>query len=311
MKVRVEIENSAAQSSCNRNATLSIADHASCSLWWECCPSLEGEKIGVIGEYSAENAEVSRLLLEEAFRLLKEQGCSLAIGPMNGNTWRKYRFITERGSEPSFFLEPDNPDEWPGYFKDAGFYAFAHYTSSLGTDLSKEDPRLSRIQQRLEQNGVTIRNIDMNQFRAELSRIYSVSAVSFQNAYLYTPLAEEAFFQQYLPIAGHIRPELVFLAEEGGRTVGYLFAIPDLAQASRGKQIDTVIGKTLAILPGKKYAGLGRFLIDRMNKASGSMGFKRIIHALQYEDNTRSRSLTDFYCEVFRRYTLFAKKLVV
>jgi len=29
---------------------------------------------------------------------------------MDGSTWHRYRLPTERGAEPTFFLEPDNPE---------------------------------------------------------------------------------------------------------------------------------------------------------------------------------------------------------
>ena len=47
----------------------------------------------------------------------------MAVGPMDGSTWRRYRFITERGAEPAFFLETYNPDVWPLNFTGA-FAAF-------------------------------------------------------------------------------------------------------------------------------------------------------------------------------------------
>ena len=42
-----------------------------------------------------------------------------AVGPLDGSTWRRYRLVTERGVEPPFFMEPDNPDDWPGKRPDA------------------------------------------------------------------------------------------------------------------------------------------------------------------------------------------------
>src|SRR5436190_8969300 len=84
-----------------------------CSLWWEKTPKLPGHRLGVIGHYAACNAGAAAELLKRACAQLSKRGCSRAVGPMDGNTWRRYRFVTDRGNAPAFFLEPENPAAWP------------------------------------------------------------------------------------------------------------------------------------------------------------------------------------------------------
>ena len=208
---------------------------ARCSLWWDVVPNLKGERLGVVGHFQAGSPEAASFVLEQAAGRLREKGCTLAVGPMDGNTWRRYRVLTERGAEPSFFMEPDNPDFWPAAFKAARFAPLARYSSSLVTDLSRRDPRVDRTLERLLREGVRIRNLELDRFEEDLRRIYQVSVISFTGNYLYTELPERAFLGQYLPYKGKIVPELVLLAEHEGRPVGYLFAIPDYAAALRGQ----------------------------------------------------------------------------
>ncbi|HEY5792125.1 MAG TPA: hypothetical protein VIS74_02430 [Chthoniobacterales bacterium] len=278
------------------------------SLWWTHAPPHPGHRPGILGHFAAASLEAARKLLDGACERLREAGCTLAIGPMDGNTWRKYRLVTEPGTEPPFFLEPANPPEWPGYFVSAGFAVLATYTSSLNSDLSKRDPRADRAAERLRKAGVAIRPLDPADFADELRKIHAVSAVSFTHNFLYTELAESTFLAQYLPIQSKVRPELVLLAEHEGRPVGYLFAIPDFAQAQRGETIDTVIGKTLAVLPGKSYGGLGVVLTDELQRTAHRLGYRRVIHALQHEQNN-VRNMSEFYGPVMRRYALFARAL--
>src|SRR5512134_3810448 len=87
---------------------------ARCSLWWTRTPALLGHRVGLIGHYAAPAAAPGAGLLDRACHELAARGCSVAVGPMDGSAWRRYRLITERGTEPTFFLEPDNPDDWPG-----------------------------------------------------------------------------------------------------------------------------------------------------------------------------------------------------
>jgi GNAT superfamily N-acetyltransferase len=99
------------------------------------------------------------------------------------------------------------------------------------------------------------------------------------------------------------------LAEQRSRPVGYVFAVPDFAQAQRGSPIDTLIVKTLAVLPGRAYAGLGAWLLGEVHAAGRRLGFTRAIHALMHETN-QSRNLSAHYARTIRRYTLLSKRLV-
>lgn len=282
---------------------------ARCTLWWNVAPHIEGEKPGIIGHFQASSEEAGKLVLEQAVQRLREAGCSKAIGPMDGNTWRRYRVLTDRGAEPPFFMEPDNPDIWPRIFERAGFTPLSVYTSSLVSDLTRQDPRAERVQGRLLNDGISIRQLNPDHFEDDLRRIYEVSVISFTQNYLYTGLSEDAFLAQYLPYREKIRRELVFLAEDQGKPVGYLFAIPDYAEAMRGEPIRTVVGKTLAVLPGRRYAGLGLVLVGRLHASSHDLGYRRLIHALQHEGNNKVRNMSEYFGQVMRRYTLYARSL--
>jgi len=277
-------------------------------VWWTHTPNLPGEKIGVIGGFHATSARATSEVLRRADEQLRAQHCTLAVGPMDGNTWRRYRFVTEAGSELPFLLEPTNPPEWPGWWREAGFGPLAEFYSAVTDDLAVRDERLDGVAARMAAAGVRIRPIDPACFEEELGRIYEVSVVSFQQNYLYTPLPREDFIAQYRAIQAKVRPELVLLAECAGQPVGYVFAIPDYAAVQRGVPVDTVVVKTLAVLPTRSHAGLGALLLSEAHVAARRLGFARAIHALMHESN-RSRNLSAHYAKIFRRYTLFARRL--
>jgi GNAT superfamily N-acetyltransferase len=280
---------------------------ARCSLWWREAPALPGERVGVIGHFSpgeGDRAHTHTMLEEAAARLAKE-GCTLAVGPMDGNTWRRYRLVTERGEERPFLMEPDHPADWPRQWDEAGFTPLATYFSALGTDLAKEDAQVSRAGERLRAAGITVRALRAEDYEEELRRIYEVSARAFTDNYLYTPLPEAEFVAQYAAVRERVRADLVLLAEMSGEPVGYVFAIPDWL---RGPATDTVIVKTLAALPGRQTAGLGAWLLQLVQQRAHGLGFRRVIHALMHESNN-SLNLSRRYAEPFRRYTLYSRRL--
>lgn len=279
-----------------------------CSIWTRQTPVIDSLHVGVVGHYGAADHGQGIALLNDAAALLRSRGFKVAIGPMDGNTWRRYRLVTWRGDEPPFFLEPDNADGLPEHFLSAGFAPLAGYTSALAPDLSQEDPRVSDALRRLTSYGVTIRNIDLNRFEAELRAIHRMSIVSFASNFLYTPIGESEFVEQYQPVLPYVRRELVLIAECAGDVVGFVFAVPDLNQRKRGVAMDTVVIKTLAVHPGRRQAGLGTVLMDLCREAAHRLGFRRAIHALMHESNV-SQKVSAKTAHTIRRYTLYARSL--
>ena len=278
------------------------------SLWWSHTPPMSGERLGIIGHFAAIDADSAKEVLDEACAELRHRGRSIAVGPMDGNTWRRYRLLTERGPEPTFFLEPDNPDDWPGFFLAATFKPLATYFSAITDDLTVEDPRIPGARERLNKAGVQLRALKPDSFVEELRRIYAVSCAAFQQNFLYTSIEEAEFLAQYEPIRANVVPELVILAEHQEQPVGFVFSTPDLAQARRSQKVDTVVLKTVAVVPGRTHAGLGSVLVARCHQAARALGFRRVIHALMHESNN-SLNISGRYAKPFRRYVLYARKL--
>ena len=294
------------------DASMLISDDAGlrarCSLWWREVPPYGTERLGVIGHYGAVSEADGVAVLQAAASELARRGCTFAVGPMDGNTWRRYRLVVERGTEPPFFLEPTNPDDWPAHYTTAGFTPLAHYFSALNTDLSRRDERMTAVAERLTGVGVTIRQIDLAHFDRDLKAVYSVAEVAFREAFLYTPLPEQAFAMQYQRIRQYLRPELVLIAEHEGRPVGFAFTTPDVLELARGGKSRTAIIKTLAVLPERAYGGLGSLLSDRSHAAAGALGYERVIHALMHESN-KSRNISAHTGAPLRRYALFGRSL--
>jgi GNAT superfamily N-acetyltransferase len=279
------------------------------SLWWQVVPQHANDRLGIIGHYAADNAEFGRQLLTQACDDLKANRCTLAIGPMDGHTWRNYRFVTESNGAPPFFLEPSNPPEWPQQFSKHNFKPFANYYSSVDERLDADDDDQShRAGARLAKLGINLRTLRMDRFDEERRTIHRVVTASFRSSFLYQPQSEAEFVAQYEPIRACVRPELVTIAMHADRAVGFIFTLPDMLQARAGKPVDTSIIKTLAILPERQFAGLGSHLVAANRRAARALGHRRLIHALMHESN-KSRSISARYASVFRRYTLFAKPL--
>jgi predicted N-acetyltransferase YhbS len=282
---------------------------ARCSLWWRATPGYGNHRVGLIGHYGARDAHAAARLLRHACAELRHHDCTLAIGPMDGSTYQRYRFITERGSEPPFLLEPDNLDDWPTQFCASGFIPLVRYCSVLQERISAPDDRLLRIARRQEAAGIVIRSLDLSRFEADVRALHAVVSASFARNLLHTPVTEAAFVAQQSALRPYVVPELVLLAQREGMPVGMLFALPNWLEAQRASRVSTVILKTVAVQPEHAGRGLVAALLAQAMEAARGLGYTRAIHALMHEGN-RSLLLSAHYgTAIMRRYTLFARPL--
>jgi len=281
---------------------------ARCSIWWRETAIVDDKRIGAIGHYAADGVASAGVLLNHACRELKIRQCGVALGPMDGNTWRNYRLITVRGPAKPFFLEPDNPDEWPTHFESTGFSNYLNYVSEINPNFPGRQPELGNLRDKFAELKVTIEPLDMNCPASDLQGLYEVVSEAFAASPLYTPLGFENFVSLYAPLLTTVDPRLMLIARHEGRVVGFVFAPPDYLQSTNPEEIDTIVIKTIAILPRKEYSGLGRVLIVDMLKNAEAMGYCQAVSALMHTQN-RSQQISADCAGPMRRYALFGRKL--
>jgi GNAT superfamily N-acetyltransferase len=278
------------------------------AIWWKNTIAYQGYSTGYIGNCFNKNTESTSVLIQNACQQLRDQGCSFAIAPIDGNTWHNYRLVTEWGNYPPFFLEPNTPASLYQAFLEQDFFPIAHYYSALCTDLQISDRRLIPVKKRLNDRGITIRSLNREQLETELEKIYQIAIAAFRNNFLYQPISKPEFIALYRPILPYIQPELILIAEDQNQAIGFLFALPDALEEKRGGAIETVILKTVAVLPGRNYAGLGSILVEKCHAIASQLGYTKIIHALMNQGNPSS-NISQYYAKPIRHYALFGKKL--
>lgn len=281
---------------------------ARCSVWYHnTIKGNNGESIGVIGHFEALYEAGADAVLKQACQLLKEQGCCAIIGPMNQNTWKKYRFVTASNGAPPFMLEPQNPPEYPHYFKQAGFFEYATYLSAIEKKFDEQPQKCDEILLSLQQNDIRIETLDMARFDEQLEMIYELSLDCFQQNLFYTPLEKESFLQQYLSIKNYLIPELIFFAFHKEKPIGFFFAIPDYNQKAYQENVDTVLFKTIGVLPEYRQNKIGSAFIELAKTKAKQLGFQKVIYALIYSENVSQKLTSE--ATSFRTYTLFRKEI--
>jgi GNAT superfamily N-acetyltransferase len=281
---------------------------ARCSLWWRRTPCHGGRRVGCLGHFFASDAAAADCLLREALSRLRQEGCQLAVGPMNGNTWRDYRWVTEPGDRPAFLLEPNHPLDYPSHLSRHGFQPVARYFSALTDQLSGPDSRLERARRRLAGCGVSWRCLRDETLADDILSILQVARVAFRNNPFYVEPDVEEFLSSCERLRQSTCLNLIQLALAEQRPIGFVFAVPDGLQAARQQTVDTVVVKTLATLPGRRYAGLGQVLLASVQHEAASRGFRQAIYAL-VRDVPHLRRISARTARPIRRYALYGKVL--
>jgi hypothetical protein len=155
-----------------------------------------------LGWFAAREREAAVLLLRqvcaEAQRRFGAQ--ARVVGPLNGNTWGRYRLTLPGGSgEPPFPGEPTNPPEYPDYFLEAGFRVAAEYESRIVEDLSPRSGA-EALAQRVAREGITIRPLDPANGERELDALFVLSSAAFAENPYYQPISREEFGALYRPL---------------------------------------------------------------------------------------------------------------
>lgn len=265
-------------------------------------PIWEGQRTAFIGHFAALTDETAKLVLNAACQHARELGAQVALGPVNGSTWFSYRLLTDPGTRPPFALEPWNSPAEVERWRGAGFREWLTYHSSLATPATHPtDPREADLAAKFAH--VTIRQPTLEEphLTHDLAALHDLSLTAFAGNSLYTPLPLPAFEMLYRPLLPKVPLDWVWLAESAGQIVGFLFAYPD--PTSRA-----LVVKTLAIRPGRAWAGLGRHLSNLLHAKAFAAGAHEIIHALMWDGN-ESAALSSTRGNVIRKYAVMGREV--
>jgi len=260
-------------------------------------PDWQDMPTAALGEFSCKTVEDGQQVVEKSIQFIREHGKDQVIGPMSGDTWHSYRFITETDGSAPFLLEPTNRPHDVDIFTKVGFEKISGYFSArVPLDQTAKDVPTPTTD-------FTIEGWDGVNPEALFEQVFELSVEAFSKNAFYKPISKEDFLAMYMPIVPMIKKDLIFFARRpDGSLAGFLFGIPNYAEGPNAK---TVILKTYASLE----KGAGRHLARAFHTAALASGYEMAIHALIHDDNLSGLRSASEGAQIFRRYSLFGLKL--
>ncbi len=253
----------------------------------------------MIGSFEADDdpARVTTLL-HDAARWLREQGATQIIGPIDGDTWHRYRVNAGPFDTPPFLLEPVNPPYYDALWRAAGFEVRERYSSKRIDDISHLANKLAPMRDRALARGYRIRCIDPTRLAEELTLVWRLSLEIFRGNPFYSDIALDEFLKLYDGIERLLVPELILFIEHANDAAGFLFAYPD--GDSR-----TVNYKTIGVVPAHRRGYVGWAMLQQAYAAALTMQRPVANHCLMREENA-SQSMDAGEGTTFRHYFLYA-----
>lgn len=292
----------------------------------------EDQKVGLFGFFECvPDFAIAQSLIEAACQWLREQGMTIARGPIDLSTHNNCLFLVDGFDSPPMVMMPYNPSYYPQFMEQDGWHkakdAYA-YDFPLDKPLPAEFEKAYRIACK---SGVTFRPLRTKgkEFEQDAISLYHLFTRAFANNWSSTPRSEEEFLEEAKALQSLVDPDVFPVAEYNGEMVGFWMGLPDyniplkhvggrlnwlgiLKFLWYRRQIDQ--GRVIAIcsLPEyrRKMVPLALIYLGMQGGIQKGKPYKRAELSWVYEDNFPSRKLIEASGgKIYKTYRIYEKAL--
>jgi GNAT superfamily N-acetyltransferase len=198
----------------------------------------QNENIAFFGFFEVlEDYEAAEQLFKTAEAWAKERGHTALRGPAQWSTNDECGLLVDGFDDSPRILMTYNPSYYVDYIERLGYrYARDLWAYKLGVKefMNITGERLDKLTTRiLERKNITIYNLDMKKYDEEVNKIKLLYNNAWSKNWGFIPMTDPEFDQLADELRSIIDPDLVFIAEKDGKTVGFSLTLPDLNEPLR------------------------------------------------------------------------------
>ncbi len=225
---------------------------------------IHNEKAGFFGFFEClDNQDAANALFDTAVQWIKDKGMTKVIGPASPTSNDEYGFLIEGAEGSPVLMMPYNPKYYIRLLENYGFKkAKDLYAYIMESDKIFYDEKILRGSELVrKRNNVTIRTLDMKNFKNELDIVKQIYNKAWAVNWGFVPMtdAEIDFLAEGLkPL---VNPELVLFMEKEGQPIGFALVMPDYNQIFKKMNGRLLPFGIFHILFGKKKIDLARTII--------------------------------------------------
>lgn len=288
--------------------------------------------VGYFGFFDViEDYDVAQQLLDTAVDWVKGKGLEGIMGPGNYSTNETCGTLVEGfDSAPSVMMTYNKPYyplflEKYGMRKEMDLLSYIIYTKDVPDKLTRLS---SKILERLNNKGITVRKINLKKFSQEVESILKVYNAAWEKNWGFVPMTEQEFKHAAKDMKAIVDPDFLLLAEKEGEVIGFSLAIPDmnvaLKKLKRGRllpfglfkllyhknKIDRVRVVTLGIIEEYRKLGIDAyFYMKAFEEAKNKkMLFGEASWILE-NNEMMNKALVNINGNVYKRHRIYKKAI--
>lgn len=296
------------------------------------------ENVAFFGFFEVlEDFEAAEALFQSAEKWARERGHTALRGPAQWSTNDECGMLVDGFDDSPRILMTYNPRYYVDFIEKAG-YKYARdlwaYQLAVADFMSLNGERLDKLTARLlDRKQISIRPLNMKKFDEEVARVKLLYNEAWSQNWGFIPMTDAEFSQLAAELHDILDPEMVFLAEKNGKTVGFSITLPDLNEPLRlayprpntpdwwtmvklawhwkiRKQVKWVRVLVLGVIPEYRKLGIDALFYYKTAQAAYKKGMKMGEMSWILDNNEKmNRPIIALGGEVYKTYRYYEKGL--
>ncbi|MFT4033354.1 MAG: hypothetical protein QM669_13110 [Siphonobacter sp.] len=291
-----------------------------------------GRNDGFFGFFDCINdQETANLLFKSAIEWLKERGLTNLVGPTNPTTNDACGLLIEGFDRPPMAMMPYNAPYYIPLIEGAGLHKktdLLAYELNVAESNDKPVRMLDMLQTRLKRSGITIRQVNVKDFKNEVPKIREVYNKAWDKNLGFVPMTDDEFDYLAKDLKMILDPRYCLVAEKDDKVIAFVLGIPDINQIQikmkRGRLFPTGIFKllfqrknitrirvlTLGVLEGYRKLGIEACLYGSVIKNTYGTKVTGGECSWMLEDNyLMNHAIEQINAKLYKRYRLLEKNI--
>jgi GNAT superfamily N-acetyltransferase len=193
----------------------------------------QNENVGFFGFFEVlEDYEAAEALFRAAENWTRDRGHSALRGPAQWSTNDECGLLVDGFDDSPRILMTYNPRYYVDFIEKLD-YKYARdlwaYSLKIKDFMKISGERLDKLTTRvLARKNITIRKLDMKHFDEEVAKVKLLYNEAWSQNWGFVPMTDGEFQQLADELHDILDPDLVYIAEKDGKTVGFSITLPDL-----------------------------------------------------------------------------------
>ncbi len=215
--------------------------------------SFTGDRSGFFGFFdTVENYAVAEALLNTAAEWVQGRNLQGILGPVNFSTNDPCGLLIDGFEHPPQVMMTYNKPYYQSFIERYGFQKrmdLFSYWFNTNTIPERVMILARNIEQRLNRNGITIRKVNLKNFKQEANRIKRIYNEAWDKNWGFVPFTDEEFDYVAKDMKLILDEDFVLVAEKDNEVIGFCLALPNVNEiqkyVKRGRLLPTGIFKLL------------------------------------------------------------------